>query len=1079
MRKKRPELYSDTEFRSAYNISRPVLNHHLATLTERNEHKPFEEFCRALAQREICRNLRPQTGPEGGGDGKVDTETYPVSSEIKEVWYEGLANKNSERWAFAVSAKKDWATKVRADVASIVGTDRDYKHVHFFTNQNPKAARRLAIEDELSKKFGLRVTIYDRNWIEEKTLENNHHDLAFDILGVGEFNPTDERRGPRDTERQAELDAIEKELSQPDKSRLKNLDRVSEALRAAKLSRGLEKPRVQTEGRFQRCIKFAQEYGTPRQVLVALYEHAWTLIWWFDDLSGASELYDDVKQAAYYCGSSVDLEKLSNLYQVFASNSRNDKSASEALRISERGSELREKIEFVSKKSDAPNNAIHAEALLALHDLTNAVHQDRLEDAKPVWKCLSDIVGRAKGYVEFPARMLDNVITGISPYVPDSEELDELLLLLADFMGERELAGKKGEILLLQGKRKLKNELATEAIVYLAQAAVCFHKKEYQEQQFQALYMLAVAYRAIGLLWMARASVLNALVIVNAVGDEAGEMREEIIPITKLFTLICIQLGYLPDILHSMHLLRIVEAHMSLSEEGEKKLADDIIELDQLISCLLVAAPVDQLAELSETPSRLEHLDLVLSYTALLYRLGYLEELRSQGYFQDNETDQEIALLFNRLAGQSVAGNFGPKLILNAGSKDELRTTLLGVGVTISHDGSQFQTLIAEYIAASVEGFHATLINHEVFPALDSARILIDTSKQNGEIQTDVDEAHQTIKVLWSNDIGVSELQHAQAAQRSMVEVSALLAGLTTTTRDFEGLIEELVENEKVFDRAVLASNISPYHQRVFGKPLARLDDVTVSGAQSFQPKNQLPVIHPASDTQTETETDGSVSSTMKRHDEVKIETVINPHLWDKARWSGTGYAVFDLEYPPVFGLSFSDETQGFKIFELWRERFGDVDEDDVLRVSVISGINRDFPLHYRVHLSQSRSAMAQSENPNQKFFSLSRHNLMTPSTREHLEMFRKHYDKIGAFYLAPMEIKNGQPHPRLDLKLIKRKFSYVEAWQVDLSHEDAPAIGLDDKIIIPDGIQNAPVEELLQVIRSKKKLGPGPADQS
>ncbi len=138
MRQKRPELYSDSTFTHAYKITKSVFNYHLSTITERNDHKLFEEFCRALAQREICRNLRPQTGPEGGGDGKVDTETYPVSEDVSESWYEGKANNDSERWAVAISAKKDWVPKVKKDVKSIIETERGYSRILFLQTKTQK-----------------------------------------------------------------------------------------------------------------------------------------------------------------------------------------------------------------------------------------------------------------------------------------------------------------------------------------------------------------------------------------------------------------------------------------------------------------------------------------------------------------------------------------------------------------------------------------------------------------------------------------------------------------------------------------------------------------------------------------------------------------------------------------------------------------------------------------------------------------------------------------------------------------------------------------------------------------------------
>lgn len=58
MRARRPYLYSDSSTRNAYKLSRSEFNHFLATLTERNQHKDFENFIRHLCERIICPNLR-------------------------------------------------------------------------------------------------------------------------------------------------------------------------------------------------------------------------------------------------------------------------------------------------------------------------------------------------------------------------------------------------------------------------------------------------------------------------------------------------------------------------------------------------------------------------------------------------------------------------------------------------------------------------------------------------------------------------------------------------------------------------------------------------------------------------------------------------------------------------------------------------------------------------------------------------------------------------------------------------------------------------------------------------------------
>lgn len=96
----------------------------------------------------------PQTGPTGGGDSKVDSETFPVSESLAESWlsgYEDLAH--SERWAFAISAKKDWKPKFKSDVKKIVGTNtnHDRNYTKFFllpTNSYP-------IKNELTPRIDL------------------------------------------------------------------------------------------------------------------------------------------------------------------------------------------------------------------------------------------------------------------------------------------------------------------------------------------------------------------------------------------------------------------------------------------------------------------------------------------------------------------------------------------------------------------------------------------------------------------------------------------------------------------------------------------------------------------------------------------------------------------------------------------------------------------------------------------------------------------------------------------------------------------------------------------------------------
>ena len=169
LRTRRPELFSDSIESAEPLVDRNQFEFYLDTLTSRKEELRFEHFCRRLAEKVLCPNLIPQTGPTGGGDSKVDSETYPVAEAVAERWYIGAPNKaSSERWGFAFSAKKAWTSKVKSDLANIAGTNRGYTVVYFITNQAVRDKSRAQYEDELGKKYKCTVRILDRTWIVEK-----------------------------------------------------------------------------------------------------------------------------------------------------------------------------------------------------------------------------------------------------------------------------------------------------------------------------------------------------------------------------------------------------------------------------------------------------------------------------------------------------------------------------------------------------------------------------------------------------------------------------------------------------------------------------------------------------------------------------------------------------------------------------------------------------------------------------------------------------------------------------------------------------------------------------------------------
>ena len=205
-----PERFSDSVWEDTPELDRPLLEYHVETLTSKGQESNFERFARRLAQREICPNLLPQTGPTGGGDSRVDSETYPVADDLALAWYVGAAtDAGSDRWAFAFSAKKDWRPKVRSDIAKIGDTGRGYVKAFFISSQYVPDRVRAQVEDELREKHGLDVRILDRSWILDRVFDGMHQKLAIEELGLPQSMEPRVRKGPLDVERERELGLIE------------------------------------------------------------------------------------------------------------------------------------------------------------------------------------------------------------------------------------------------------------------------------------------------------------------------------------------------------------------------------------------------------------------------------------------------------------------------------------------------------------------------------------------------------------------------------------------------------------------------------------------------------------------------------------------------------------------------------------------------------------------------------------------------------------------------------------------------------------------------------------------------------
>jgi hypothetical protein len=292
---------------------------------------------------------------------------------------------------------------------------------------------------------------------------------------------------------------------------------------------------------------------------------------------------------------------------------------------------------------------------------------------------------------------------------------------------------------------------------------------------------------------------------------------------------------------------------------------------------------------------------------------------------------------------------------------------------------------------------------------------------------------------------------------------------------------EALAREERCFSRALLFSDVFTLSENVFGG----LDWINIERWQNSNDKD-YPYMRQALWTPDEDfvkkfskpvkRGKGSPEKqdfpNLQKHSDRKVLSVINIPLWDRAKWSGTLFLVVPThEIPPAMGFLFKEEEAAIEIFREWNHRFGNKDDNDQIKIVIITGIDIHHPAHYRVFVgSNIEKHLAESED--KQIVMISRYNTMTPESSINLERFIKSYNHFGLYALMPSVSKkdNTQPHILQEHYILKRNLVIRPAWKIAENDDELMAIHPDDEPIIPSNIEDAPIIKTLEKVRRMKR---------
>lgn len=1071
LRSRRPERFSDSVRKEESVLNRSTLEYHLDTLTSRNQETDFERFALALVRKVICPNLRPQTGPTGGGDAKVDSETFPVASELELAWYTGSDSRAaaSERWAFAFSAKKKWVPKVRSDIEKIANTQREYKRAFFVSNQFASDRNRSQEEDALSKKFGFKVTIFDRAWILDQVFTSNLQNLAIEFLKIDLPINDSVLLGYADVKRKSDLKELDEKIVEQVRIAAFGPALVDDCLYSAILARAIEVPEVELDGRFLRARSMADKHGTVRQQIEVAYQEAWTAYWWKEDYSGFGLLYSKIEKLVFASPSIDSLQLLDTLWFILFTISKLEVLDSDELQINAKTIALAGALTEISVREDLPNGSLRARSMLAVQQIAHTLP----DPPESVFEQLRTIIQESDGLIGFPVEPLIASLTEVGQFFIGNSSYDRLFELMLDVTSTRSGEIAKGKMLLDRGIQLAAEDRFYEAIRVIGRCLNLFAKDESVDELILALFVSGHCYQSVGLFWAARGALFNSAELILRQFDVHADTSYLGTKCFDSLKWVELSLGRVGSVLLAHKLDILWRNNLSVGPiEFEPTQRDHTF--DFALGILMLTASPEQLKLMEMLPDVLGRLALDGARDALLYALGHQGAL--SGIHE--EESGSIHDFFLKWRHQLASDEIAPSPVFYNNRLAILTSQILGCEIVV-HSSLEGNCLgFSESLLAVLEAILSTGMKESLF-AMES-RLILNVELDQAQVYpfaftADDSDGIPRINVRLSQEIRVGMAREQQLVLNDKlceIAVHIFLRGWGTS--DLESVTSRLFGEQRALERALNISGNLMVTERIFGRePNKSLDNWRAEDDRTYSLMREEPWDSqgPENFDMKEWLSKGVKKPVVASDGEglnqrsFKTRTPIRRVLWERAKWRGVGYFFGVGKTIPMMGILFENAEAGAAIFKGLVDDVGKENKNKELKITVVKGVLRSNPHAYRMMVGYNTDLL----KGDGMFSMMTRTHTMEPDNDRNLDMFLKVFADCGSFILTWAVIPGNMttPEPDYENMIYTDVLTVREAWSVGLNDPDMVAIHHGDDPIIPDG-KDAPVLQVLDFLKSK-----------
>lgn len=1043
-RRLRSNLFSDTEVVYETKLTPELFDLKLQQLSQDKKQSEFENFVLVLAARLVTPNIKPQTGPDGGGDGKVDGETYPVDKAISDRWWMSEGSTGDQKWAIAISVQKNWKSKIEGDVKKAVETGRGYTKVLFFSSQKIKSSKRQEVEDELSKQYGVAVSIFDGKWCSFAAFEQGCYDVATEKLNFSEeYRRKTVKEGPHDKRRKEELEKLENDLLSRQVESL-DTDYIDDLLQTCLLSRGLERPRMETEGRFNHAQREAEAHGSPVQRFNITYNHAWTSFFWFHDVDAMYADYLKLKEFAETHTTVHTIEFMTNILTNL------ENAAGVGLFDSEKfGKEVQDLKTMKERETLSQASRLFLELFFTEHRLLQMLHY--AQDPTSALKKLSELIEACANYPDISFDAQITIVEIMGRVIDDNDEYEKLIDKISEISSQRKSEVEGALIHFNRAQALIDKQQYKPVVKHLGHCVQAFQKEGYESELVKTYGYMGIALYNLELPYSGKAYLVKAASILVKEFFTKGSISHLLITVLWKLCEIELMIGRLVMYLNWRELLFVI-AHNG--QEFERK---DFVEKDVLFdggwACHFATADLTK-ENISILPDIFARCDMPISENYLKYALGYQETVYEK--FTNLITDDWNELLRQ----QPIHKQFLNHLNIAGVGQTTISTLAKGCRFIVSYENSVRNQMVAETFLATVETLLATFDTLEL--VVMTQEILVEVVSTEGQSELEKGE-NGTRYVFRVNH----DTLDGEAYWRCFAFFMAYFMSCNAvSSEDVRDMVAQRHEKEKIMDRIIALLELNNTVYNVLGDKFKySIQQWQNSSDKTYECK---------ADVKSEVLTDQNPHTEQRSVQAFSITSTME--WWDEAGWTGVCF-VYDRWFasPPIVGLTFKNLEAGRKIINEWKKMAAKGEPS--VELHLIRGVNKQHPSWYRTCVIPEIAFDNITEG--RYIAVMCRKHTMTPNDTSNLDNFERIYSRFGKCQLVAVEI-DDQMHVNMNTDFSEaielKKVIITDAWKVSAQEPTRNALEWDDDPIIPESEKTtAPVIELLKDLREvHNKTGEG-----